>query len=79
MLLWWKAVERAQWENFADVKAQFNSADSVGDGRIVFNVGGNKYRIVGRLSYNPHYRVLIKFVGTHSEYDRIDARSVENG
>lgn len=79
MNLWWKAVEHARWENFAEVRAQFNSADAVGDGRVVFNVGGNKYRLVVRISYAPHYRVLIKFVGTHAEYDRIDARSVENG
>lgn len=79
MNLWWKSVERAVWENFSDVKAQFNSADAVGDGRVVFNIGGNKFRIVVRISYRPHYRVLVKFVGTHSEYDRIDARSVEGG
>lgn len=75
--LWWKRVERAEWKNFADVKAEFSSADLVGDNRVVFNIGGNKFRLVARISYEPHYRVLIKFIGTHADYDRIDARTVE--
>lgn len=53
--------------------------DHVGDGRIVINVGGNKCRVIGRIAYAPHYRVLIKFVGTHAEYDKINAGTVENG
>jgi len=43
---------------------------------VVFDIGGNKYRIVARVAYAPYFRVMIKFVGTHAEYDRIDARSV---
>lgn len=76
MLLWWKTVEAALWENFAQLRQDFNAADSVGDGRVVFDVGGNKYRIIARVSYAPYYRVLIKFVGTHAQYDKIDARTV---
>ena len=79
MNVWWKSVEKARWENFSDVKAQFNAADTVGDGRVVFDIGGNKYRLVGRIAYSPYYRVMIKFVGTHGEYDRIDARTVDRG
>lgn len=75
MSSWYDHVEAAQWENFADVKRTFNSADQVGD-RIVFDVKGNDYRIVAYVAYGPFYRVLIKFVGTHSEYDVIDPRTV---
>jgi mRNA interferase HigB len=49
--------------------------DFVSDNRLVFDIGGNKYRLVVRVSY-AYGQVLIKFVGTHAEYDRIDVRSV---
>ena len=52
------------------------SVDFVGDGRIVFDVGGNKFRLVAHAVYGPYYRVMIKFVGTHAEYDKIDAAKV---
>ena len=76
MIAWHKDVSSARWRNWAELKADYASADAVGDERVVFNVGGNKYRIVARVAYAPHFRVMIKFVGTHAEYDRIDARSV---
>ena len=53
----------------------FRSADFVGDNRVIFDIGGNKYRLVVHVAYKYH-RVLIKFVGTHSEYDRIDPETV---
>ncbi len=76
MIAWHKDVSSARWRNWAELKADYASADAVGDERVVFNIGGNKYRIVARVAYAPHFRVMIKFVGTHAEYDRIDARSV---
>ena len=72
---WYAIVSRARWTGPADVKAQFGSADFVADNRIVFNIGGNKYRLVVRVSYE-YGRVLVKFVGTHAEYDRIDVTTV---
>lgn len=67
---------RARWNGPADVKRQFGTTvDFVGDNRLVFDVGGNKYRLVVRVSYKFR-RVLIKFVGTHAEYDRIDPEIV---
>ena len=60
----------------ADVKSMFGTTvDFIADNRIVFDIGGNKYRLIVRVSYE-YRQVLIKFVGTHAEYDRIDARSV---
>ena len=76
MIAWHKDVCAARWRNWSDVKADYASADAVGDDRVVFDIGGNKYRIVARVAYAPYFRVMIKFVGTHAEYDRIDARSV---
>lgn len=52
------------------------SVDFVGDSRIVFDIGGNKFRLVARVVYGPYYRVMIKFVGTHAEYDKIDVTKV---
>ncbi len=72
---WYALVTHAEWTSPADVKAAFRSADFVADNRVIFNIGGNKYRLIVRVSYE-YRRVLIKFVGTHAEYDRIDAATV---
>ncbi len=71
---WFAEVSRAEWWNFADVKQAFNSVDRVGE-RLVFNIGGNKFRLVARVDFQ-RYGVLIRFVGTHRHYDRIDAGTV---
>lgn len=71
---WYALVARADWRGPADVKAQFRSASFVGD-RVVFNVAGNKYRLVAWISY-PHRTVYVRFVGMHAEYDDIDVEIV---
>ena len=76
MSAWFHAVQRADWDGPADIRAQFNSADFVGDNRVIFNIGGNNYRLVVHV-YFPHKIVLTKFVGTHRQYDRIDPETVE--
>jgi mRNA interferase HigB len=68
---WYSAVSRAEWARPADVRTQFGSADFVADNRVVFDIGGNKYRLVAHVSYE-YKAVLVKFVGTHAEYDEID-------
>jgi mRNA interferase HigB len=73
---WYKIVSAINWNNFAEVRATFGSADAIGDSRVIFNIGGNKYRIVVRIAYRPFYRVMIKFVGTHEEYDQINPETV---
>ena len=73
---WFHAVQQADWNGPADIRAQFNSADFVGDNRVVFNVGGNNYRLVVHVYYS-HKIVLTKFVGTHAQYNRIDPETVE--
>ena len=73
---WYALVAASEWRRPADVKDLFGtSVDFVADNRIVFDIGGNKYRLIVRVSY-AYGQVLIKFIGTHAEYDRIDAGSV---
>jgi mRNA interferase HigB len=57
------------------MKRDFRSASVLREGRAVFNIAGNKYRLVVRISY-PYRVVYIRFVGTHAEYDKIDAQTV---
>lgn len=67
---WYKKAEKANWNNFSDIKKTFNSTDSVGDMRYVFNIKGNEYRIVAKVFFTIK-SIYIRFVGTHKEYDRI--------
>jgi mRNA interferase HigB len=72
---WYAIVKAAEWRSPQDIRDQFNSADFVGDNRVIFDIGGNKYRLVARVSYT-FKQVLVKFVGTHKEYDRIDPETI---
>ena len=69
---WYGIVAEAEWSGPADVKAQFGAAvDFVADNRLIFDIGGNKYRLIVRVSYE-FKAVQVKFVGTHEDYDKID-------
>jgi mRNA interferase HigB len=71
----WHAIAKdASWNHFADVKAQFGSASAVG-ARVVFNIAGNKYRLVTYINYEFH-TIYVRFIGTHKEYDEIDVEHV---
>ena len=73
---WFVRVRRAEWTGPADVKAQFGTVvDLVADNRVIFDLGGNKYRLVVHVAYR-HKRVLVKFIGTHQEYDKINPETV---
>ena len=67
---WYNKTKEAQWECFADIKKTFNSVDSVGNKRFVFNIKGNDYRLIVLIKFTVSH-VLIRFVGTHEEYDKI--------
>ncbi len=67
---WYKAVSKAYWRNFADIKQTFNTVDYVGNDRYVFDIKGNNYRIVAIVLF-INQKVYIRFVGTHEEYERI--------
>jgi mRNA interferase HigB len=68
-------VEEAEWECHNDIKCNFPSADYVGNGRYVFNIQGNNYRIVAIAVFLEGY-LKMRFVGTHAEYDKIDCKTV---
>jgi mRNA interferase HigB len=73
--LWYKTVEKADWKKFADIRSVYRSADQLPNDRVVFDIKGNKYRIVAHIHYARQY-VFIRFVGTHAEYDKIDAAKI---
>ncbi|MBY5794762.1 type II toxin-antitoxin system HigB family toxin [Rhizobium leguminosarum bv. viciae] len=74
--VWYSTVSRAEWTGPSDIKTMFGAnVDFVGDNRIIFDIGGNKYRLIVHVAYR-YRRVLIKFVGTHAEYDRINPETV---
>ena len=75
LLSWFKEAEKAQWRSPADVRRLYRSADVIGGDRVVFNIGGNKYRLVVWVKYSLGL-VLIKWVGTHSDYDAIDVTTI---
>ena len=73
---WYTAVAKVEWRGPADVKAQFGATvDFVSDNRLIFDIAGNRYRLVAHVAYR-FKRVLVKFIGTHGQYDRIDASTV---
>ena len=74
-LAWYQRVLKADWSGPADVKAEFRSSSILKGGRVVFNLAGNRYRIVVWINYS--YRVVyVRFIGTHAEYDSIDAQTI---
>lgn len=72
---WHYEVRRAHWESPADIKEKFASASILKGSRVVFNIGGNKYRLVTKINYSTKV-VFIRFIGTHAEYDQIDAEEI---
>lgn len=74
--LWFSMVEKAAWSGPAQARAVFGTADFLSNNRIVFDIKRNSYRLVARIKYGPLFLVYIRFVGTHAEYDRIDANEV---
>lgn len=55
----------------------FGSADFIGSDRVIFNIGGNTFRLIARVAYKPYYCVNVCFIGTHAEYDKFDAAKVK--
>ena len=68
---WYLKTKSREWTNFQDIKETFNSVDYVGNDLYVFNINGNKYRIVARIFFQKPI-VFIRFIGTHTEYDKLD-------
>ena len=73
---WYDTVNRTEWNNPGDVRTIFGKGvDFVGDNRVIFDIRRNEFRLIVHVAY-PFKRVLIKFIGTHAEYDRIDPETV---
>ncbi len=72
---WFREASKAEWDNPAAIKAIYRSASIIGDSRVVFNIAGNKYRLVGKVNY-PYRVIYIRFVGTHRQYDSIDVKEI---
>ena len=75
VMAWFGQVKAADWASPADVKRDVRSVSILKDGRAVFNIAGNKYRIVVWINY-PYRVVYIRFIGTHRMYDAIDAQTI---
>jgi len=67
---WHSEALKAKWSNPNEIKTQYKNASVVGDNKIVFNICGNKYRLIVKINY-PAKIVFIKFIGTHKQYDKI--------
>lgn len=72
---WFSEAKHADWSNPADIKEKYGSASILGNNRVVFNIAGNKYRLVVKIHYNTG-TVFIRFVGTHAQYDKIDVEKI---
>jgi mRNA interferase HigB len=72
---WFANVKQADWKAPADIKRDYRQASFVADNRVIFNIKGNSYRLVASIAY-AYGIVYIRFVGTHTEYDRIDAAKI---
>ena len=73
---WFAEAKAASWSSPQEIKNRYASADFLADNRVVFNIRGNHYRLIVQIQYQAKI-VWIKFVGTHDEYDKIDAATVD--
>lgn len=73
--VWHSDVRKAQWESPDQIKREYSSASFLRDNRVVFNIKGNDYRLIVHIDYKRKI-VRVKFIGTHSEYDKINAEEI---
>ncbi|MDG1803600.1 type II toxin-antitoxin system HigB family toxin [Flavicella sp.] len=72
---WYRETEKAQWNNINDLKTEYPNASILKENRIVFNIKGNNYRLI--VKFNFEYQISwIRFIGTHAEYDKINANEI---
>lgn len=72
---WYQEAEKAEWKNPNEIKKAYPSASILNDNRFVFNIKGNKYRLIVKINFE-YSMVWIRFIGTHSEYDKINATKI---
>lgn len=72
---WYRETEKTEWENLNDLKIDYPSASILKNNRIVFNIKGNNYQLI--VKFNFEYQICwIRFIGTHAEYDKINANTI---
>ena len=72
---WYRVCKKAAWRNFNEVQTTYPAADVVSDDRMVFNIKGNRYRLVARFSFR-YKAIQVKWIGTHARYNEIDVLKV---
>lgn len=72
---WYHDAKAVEWKTPNEIKEQYNNASFVGDGRVVFNIKGNDYRLVVAIDYEFQV-IFVRFIGTHKQYDKIDAKTI---
>ena len=72
---WYTETSKAEWKTPNEIKLEYPSASILNDNRICFNIKGNNYRLIVRINYD-YQMVWIRFIGTHSDYDKIDANKI---
>ncbi len=72
---WFQEASVAEWKSPKQIKKDYPSASFLADNRVVFNIKGNKYRLIVRINYE-YSMVWIRFIGTHAEYDKIDSTKI---
>jgi len=73
---WYNETKAADWKDFSDLKRTFNTTDAAGNDRYIFDIKGNQYRLVALIIFGIR-TVFILFIGTHKEYDKIDASKIQ--
>jgi len=72
---WFREASKAEWTSPNEIKAEYKSASILGNDRIVFNIKGNTYRLIVKINFD-YLMVWIRFIGTHAEYDKINAKTI---
>ena len=72
---WYYDAKNSAWKNSNELKMQFKNASIIGDGRVVFNIKGNTYRLVVLIDYDFQV-IFIRFIGTHAQYDQLNVKAI---
>jgi len=72
---WYQEVEKTQWNNLNELKLEYPNASILENNRVCFNIKGNSYRLIVKINF-PYQMVWIRFIGTHAEYDKINANKI---
>ncbi len=76
LLTWFNSTKNEDWSNYHELKSTFNSTDAVGNNRYVFNIKGNKYRLIALVIFETR-TLFILYIGTHEEYNKVNASKIE--